>query len=225
MNWEESRILTPLKRDFLTAFFEREQRFFLTGGSALGVFYLQHRRSYDLDLFSAEEFDWLEVDAALRDSSRQIHAEVEVLKSAPFFKRYRLVRGAESEIVDVVRDLNPQVDTAKNRFGTIRVDTLHEILLNKICTLLSRCEIKDLLDLYFLDRQGLRVEDHLEDARRKDGGLDPATMSHILANLKVAELPEYLEEPLAVDELRAYLERLRVKFAELAFPRAKGGHP
>jgi len=30
------------------------------------------------------------------------------------------------------------------------VDTLHEILLNKICTLVSRCEVKDLLDLYFL---------------------------------------------------------------------------
>jgi len=76
MNWEESKILTPLKRDFLKAFFEREQRFFLTGGAALGVFYLQHRRSYDLDLFSAKEFDWLEVDGTIRDACRQIHAEV-----------------------------------------------------------------------------------------------------------------------------------------------------
>jgi hypothetical protein len=29
MNWEKSRALTPLKRDFLIAFFAREQRFFL----------------------------------------------------------------------------------------------------------------------------------------------------------------------------------------------------
>ena len=43
MNWEKSKALTPLKRDFLKAFFEREHRFFLTGGSALGIFYLQHR--------------------------------------------------------------------------------------------------------------------------------------------------------------------------------------
>lgn len=39
MNWEESKALTPLKRDFLKAFFDRSQAFFLTGGSALGIFY------------------------------------------------------------------------------------------------------------------------------------------------------------------------------------------
>ena len=50
MNWEESKALTPLKRDFLKGFFDRGQSFFLTGGSALGIFYLQHRLSYDLDL-------------------------------------------------------------------------------------------------------------------------------------------------------------------------------
>jgi hypothetical protein len=219
MNWEESKVLTPLKRDFLKAFFEREKRFFLTGGSALGVFYLQHRWSYDLDLFSAEAFEWLEVDAAIRDSCRQIHAEVEALKSAPFFRRYGLKRGAESEIVDVVCDLNPQVDAVKNRYGAICVDTLHEILLNKICTLVSRCEIKDLLDLYFLDRRGFRAEEHLHEAQRKDGGLDAAMISHILAQVQVAELPEYLAEAVSLDDLRAYVERLRVKLAELSFPK------
>jgi len=111
------------------------------------------------------------------------------------------------------------VDEAKTHFGTIRVDTLHEILLNKICTLVSRCEVKDLLDLYFLDRAGLRVEDYLNEARRKDGGLDPAMMSHILANMKVAELPEYVAEPLALEDLQAYIERLRLKLAEIAFPK------
>ncbi len=49
MNWEKSKALTTLKRDFLCAFFARNNSFFLTGGSALGIFYLQHRYSYDLD--------------------------------------------------------------------------------------------------------------------------------------------------------------------------------
>ena len=55
MNWEESKALTPLKRDFLKAFFDRSQAFFLTGGSALGIFYLQHRLSFDLDFFTTDE--------------------------------------------------------------------------------------------------------------------------------------------------------------------------
>jgi hypothetical protein len=47
MSWEDSKACTPLKRDFLRAWFALESRYFLTGGSALGLFYLDHRRSYD----------------------------------------------------------------------------------------------------------------------------------------------------------------------------------
>lgn len=57
MNWEDSKACTPLKRDFLRAWFAEEQRFFLTGGSALALFYLDHRRSDDLDLFASEVVD------------------------------------------------------------------------------------------------------------------------------------------------------------------------
>lgn len=57
MNWEDSNACTPLKRDFLRLWFAEEQRFFLTGGSALALFYLDHRRSYDLDLFTSDEVE------------------------------------------------------------------------------------------------------------------------------------------------------------------------
>jgi len=58
VTWEKSPALTPLKKDFLEAFFACESPFFLTGGPALGIFYLNHRLSYDLDFFSLEEVDW-----------------------------------------------------------------------------------------------------------------------------------------------------------------------
>ena len=57
MSWEESKACTPLKRDFLRAWFALETRYFLTGGSALGLFYLDHRRSCDLDLFTTDEVE------------------------------------------------------------------------------------------------------------------------------------------------------------------------
>jgi hypothetical protein len=67
MNREESRALTALKKDFLKAFFDRNQAFFLTGGSALGVFYLQHRLSYDLDFFTTDErIEWHLLDNEVR---------------------------------------------------------------------------------------------------------------------------------------------------------------
>lgn len=218
MNWEKSKVLSPLKKEFLEAFFERETRFFLTGGTALGVFYLQHRISYDLDLFSVNDFDWHDVDAALRDACREINADVEIIKSARYFRRYRLTRNSESELVDIVRDFNPQVDESKSSYGKINVDTIHEILLNKICTLISRCEIKDLIDLYFLDKNGFRVEDYVEEAKVKDGGLDPAMISYILARVKIDELPDYLVQNVSRKEFCDYVEHLRIYLASLAFP-------
>ncbi len=44
--------LTPLQRALLVSFFEHERRFYLTGGAALAGFYLRHRRTTDLDLFT-----------------------------------------------------------------------------------------------------------------------------------------------------------------------------
>src|SRR5437773_2130277 len=44
--------LSPLQEEILGAFFQREDRFFLTGGAALAGFHLMHRRTADLDLFT-----------------------------------------------------------------------------------------------------------------------------------------------------------------------------
>lgn len=50
------QILTKLQHDVLTLFFQTElgTSYFLTGGTALSGFYLHHRESIDLDLFTLE---------------------------------------------------------------------------------------------------------------------------------------------------------------------------
>lgn len=56
--------LANLQKQFLKRFFTRETKFFLTGGAALVGFYLHHRQTKDLDLFSLESE--IENGAALR---------------------------------------------------------------------------------------------------------------------------------------------------------------
>ena len=220
MNWEKSKAITPLKHDFLQAFFAKEKRFFLTGGSALGLFYLEHRYSCDLDLFTTETPEWPDVDGIFRLCTREIGAVATILRDSPTFRRYQLHRKGESEIVDFVLAIDQQIDEIKTVFDPVRVDTLHEIFVNKITTLISRCELKDLVDLYFLEREGLRIEDHFEEAMQKDGGLDPAVISNILASLQVNELPDYLVKPISLAALREYIEALRLRMAILAYPEA-----
>lgn len=49
-------LLTPIQRTFLAAFTRLPDHvhFYLAGGTALAEYYLGHRLSFDLDLFSAE---------------------------------------------------------------------------------------------------------------------------------------------------------------------------
>jgi hypothetical protein len=218
MSWENSKAATPLKRDFLKAFFAREKRFFLTGGSALGLFYLEHRFSYDVDLFSPERLDWLELDGLMRLCAEEMGVALKLRRDAPTFRRYQLLRGSDSEIVDIVLDVSPQIDPEKPWIGGVRVDTLHEIAINKITTLISRCELKDVVDLYFLEKDGCRIEDIFGEARQKDGGLDPAMVSLLLDSLRINELPDYMIKPLTLQDLRSFVDDLKRRTALMAYP-------
>ena len=218
MKWVESKALTPLKRDFLLAFFSRNQAFFLTGGSALGIFYLQHRLSYDLDLFTTESVDWHVLDNQVRAIAVEMGAECQTLSASPEFHRVQLQRGAERELLDFVVERTPQVDVQKSTFDRIRVDTLREILVNKICTLVHRCEMKDLIDLYFLHRRNYRILDYFEDATKKEGGLDPAMIAFLLSRVKL-DLPDYLLEPVDMADFTAFVRDLQKQILDRSFPK------
>jgi hypothetical protein len=219
MNWEDSKSCTPLKRDFLRAWFAQEQRFFLTGGSALGLFYLDHRRSYDLDLFTSAEVDGKEVQNLVLRVAAQIGAECQALRTAPDFHRFRVSRGEEREIIDVVVDRAPQLDAEKATFDGIRVDTLREIVANKLATLVSRTELKDVVDLYFLEQAGHDLLAAIPDARAKDGGWEPAVVSMLLDGLRVDELPAWMIRTMGKAELQEFLNRLRLDIAALSLPK------
>jgi Nucleotidyl transferase AbiEii toxin, Type IV TA system len=219
VNWEDSKACTPLKRDFLRAWFAQEQRFFLTGGSALGLFYLDHRRSFDLDLFTSDEVEGKEVQNLVLGVASRIGADCRALRTAPDFHRFRLTRGDERETVDVVVDRAPQLDAQKVTFDGIRVDTIREIIANKqLTTLLSRTETKDVVDLYFIEQAGHDILAAIPDAQAKDGGWEPAVVSMLLAGLDVAELPPWLLRELTPEKLRAFLDRLRLAIAAKALP-------
>lgn len=75
INWEKSKAATSLKIDLLKEFFSINKSFFLTGGSALGMFYLDHRKSYDLDLFSTTDIDWHLLSNEMQFLCKKIKAE------------------------------------------------------------------------------------------------------------------------------------------------------
>jgi predicted nucleotidyltransferase component of viral defense system len=206
-----------LQRELLAAFFARERRFFLTGGSALGGFHLGHRESQDLDLFASPPADLDMAERALLDAARACGAATRTEIRQPDFRRFLVERSGEGTLVDLVIDRTPQLDSEKVEFGAVRVDSIREIAANKICTLLSRCEIRDVVDLRALLSAGVDLEAALADAEHKDAGVNPATLAWLLGELTIADDAPIPGDVTAV-ELRGFVEALVRRLRALAFP-------
>ena len=208
--------LDSFQTEVLAAFFRREKRFFLTGGGALAGFYLGHRKTKDLDLFT-EESCLDEGVAALRALAAEMGAEIEATQTAADFRRFLLRRGTDSVIVDLVRDRAPQLFPEKPWRHEIRIDLPEEILANKLSALLSRAEIRDLVDVRALERAGYAVETYLQPRFRKDGGLTPGQLGWVLSQIEIGD-DAVLPGEVAPEEMRSYLRELGARLAQLSYP-------
>ncbi len=204
--------LTSLQQQILNGFFERERGFFLTGGGALVGFYLHHRETEDLDLFTADAAVFERGYPTLADTAAALGASMVARQQAPGFHRYFVNRGEEAVIVDLVLDRVPQLHVEKPEREGIYVDPPAEILVNKLNTIASRSEIRDLVDVMMLERAGFRVEEALAGALAKDGGCTPATLAWVLSEVEVptqAELPGGVSGTEMQEYLAELIQRLR----------------
>jgi len=193
--------------------------FVLTADGALAGFHLHHGVTRDLDLLFRGKW---ELTTEPADATALLHAaglEVESLQASPSFRRLRVTDGVETCLLDLVADPVAPVSapaTCEIDGQPVVVDSPHEILVNKLCALLSRAELRDLVDIRALLESGGDLESALADAPRKDGGFSPLTLVWLLRDWPVevlardAGLPQ--EEVQAIERFRAsLLERLLAK--------------
>lgn len=182
---DSSRGLSNLQAELLQAFFARERRFVLTGGGALVGFHLRHRTSNDLDLFAKPPIGLDEGYLALQDAAKALGGTIEVLRTFPEFRRVLVRRGSETVLVDLVIDRTPEVDHVVEAAHGVRLHSLREIAANKVCALLGRGEVRDLIDLRAILATGVDLKQALADAERKDGGVSAATLAWLLDGLRI----------------------------------------
>ena len=154
----------------------------------------------------------------MADIATAMGASIEVRQDAPGFKRLVLRRDDDGLVIDLVRD--PAASTSPPvAFGPILVDSLAEIMANKLTAIVGRAEERDLVDVMFLERAGVSVESALPAGLAKDGGCTPATLAWLLSEVSV---PDGIALPAGVapGELRAYVKNLEDRMLVLAAPPA-----
>ena len=209
-------MLSPLQRALVDRFFARTQGFFLTGGAALAGYYFGHRTTEDLDFFSTES-SLEEGELALTAAAEDAGATIERVKTFPAFQRRIVRRGAESVVVDLVRDPTAS-QLPKEQRGSVRLDSLLEILANKLCALLGRSELRDLVDAFVLERRGgLTAEEALPIALQKDRGATPGQLAWVLSQIRIGN-DAHIPAGISSVDLQAYLVDLIARLSRLAKP-------
>ena len=190
-----------------------EKHFFLTGGTALSVFYLHHRSSEDLDLFSIDEL-------ALSPIAFWIRAEwpyeQAVLRSSSHFLSLLVQQVRVDFVIDPLSEKEKRERFNWQGGHSLMIDTIGNIASNKLCTLVSRTEPKDYIDFYFLlkDFPELQIETLYVDAKQKEALLDdPPTAAYQLEEgirfLKShKELIPSLKRSLDLDDLVDFYDNL-----------------
>lgn len=218
MATSKRKILTRLQEKILNYLFRKDFPFFLTGGTALSAFYLYHRYSYDLDLFTTEEEALQRVAPILQSMSKDLDIKMTAIQTEPLFRRFSFEDGKERIIADFVKDINYQVEKKKPVFNNIKVDTLDDIACNKICAILGRKEMKDYIDLYYIAKEGHDIDRYIVLAKNKDAGLNKATLSYVIKDFYIPKNPPYMIEKLDLAEIRKFYRELSEKWAKESFP-------
>jgi len=200
-----TKVLTPLQNKFLNEFFKLTSDFYLTGGTALSAFYLHHRYSEDLDLFTDKDDVFQKVDQPVNQACQKLNIESIPVRITTFFKHFQIGTVEESLTLHFSKDYTPHI-TPPIMADNIIVDSIIDITTNKICAALGRTEIKDLIDLYFLDQAGYTIADNFEAAQLKDGGLNYESLAYTLSQFEISEIPAFMIKPVTIAELQQFLE-------------------
>ncbi|OGY12442.1 MAG: hypothetical protein A3A58_00035 [Candidatus Blackburnbacteria bacterium RIFCSPLOWO2_01_FULL_41_27] len=194
-------ILTPKQLNFLEIIQQDKQitsRFYFTGGTALAEFYLQHRLSEDIDLFTeAQEVNQATVNAFLKRISPQLSIkEIKPTQFMGLFSYILVFNDNEQLKVDFNYYPFPRIHKGK-KYKNLEVDSAYDIAVNKIQTMLTITRSRDFIDLYFIMKKlNYSLEQLMKDARNKfDWNVDRITLASQFARVnEITELPTMLVE-------------------------------
>ncbi len=182
-------------QDAIEIFFqERDWKgLYLTGGTCLAEFYFGHRLSVDMDLFTQDQELFSAARRTLLREDLFPCGHLQATRTLPDFLELNLARAGKDPIkIDVVLDIPVQLGE-KVRCGSVWLDSLPDLVANKLGCVIQRSEVKDYLDLfYLLPAIDLALPQLIELGQKKDQGLDPLVLAHQMQFIqKIPAAPPY----------------------------------
>lgn len=183
--------LDPLQVRVLEALASVQPPFILGGGGALAGIHLSHRKTRDLDLFWRDQSELGEIPRRIEARLIEEGLAVSPLQRSPLFVQLRVADSSAVVVVDLIAEPAPSLEPPwRVRVGQseILVEAPHAILIEKLCALLERSELRDLVDIEALVRSGQDLPSAIAAAPRRDAGFSPLTLAWLLRDWNMRHL-------------------------------------
>ncbi len=148
--------------------------FYLTGGTALSAFYLQHRKSNDLDFFTSTEELILPFSFKIEQALKVKGFKTERARGFRSFVELFVHSHVGSTVIHIALDSPFRFEHPRDveDFPGLKIDSLIDIASNKLLALFGRATLRDFVDVYFLIKERLTKSELTEKAKIKDPGFD-----------------------------------------------------
>lgn len=182
--------------------------FYLSGGTALSAFYLQHRLSDDLDFFCEKTIDRLFLHEFMEKVKKELKGK-KIRYEKLFDRNIFFVEFGKKKKLKMEFTKYPfkHIGKLKNQLD-IPVDSLKDLAANKLMALLDRFDPKDFVDIYFL-LQHFTIKQIRKDAEKKFGVKigDMLLGSELAKVARVEALPKMYKR-LTVKQLKDFFSEL-----------------
>lgn len=204
------KILTTIQEEFIRQFVKTSlnESFYLTGGTTLSAFYLQHRISEDLDFFTEIEGEVPKVLPLIEEVTIALNGQLEIKRNFKSFIEFNIARGEEILRCDFAMDSPFRLEKKcfKEDYG-IYIDNILDISCNKLSALYDRSDPKDFIDIYFIAQEIIPFEKLIEDAKKKHIGLDNYWLAVSMKKVEKFVLLPRLVKPVTLDDLKIFFRK------------------
>lgn len=187
-------IITPLQIRLLhdMASLQDTQHFYLTGGTALAEFYLGHRRSYDLDLFTAETGLVIHFSRTLEKGlGSQSDYLIRPMRRFESFVELEAEGYGEKVQIHLAYDSPFRWGKPLQSEYGVNVNDYQDLIVDKVLAFFGRWTQRDAVDLFEIIKKE-KIGPLLDKAKEKDPGFDLYWFAAAL--VEVERYPDNIEK-------------------------------
>lgn len=181
------------------------QDFYFTGGTALSEYYLRHRFSEDLDLFSQRKIDQEVISSIVNSWSTHLNFKY-TARFVEVVYRFEFIFPKGRDLKVDFGYFPYQLMEKGLQSKSLSIDSLRDIATNKMTTINQRTEVKDFVDLYYILQDKYTIWDLLYSAQVKFPNMifDPFLLAQDLLKAEDFTILPRMVKHLTLGELKKF---------------------